>query len=262
MEELFAQFKPLIIATTLCTPRFLTVFLITPFFNAEIVTGVTRNCIVMAFSLIVIPTILPFVNTRDITVGLVLMIVVKEAIIGALIGYLASLFFYSIAAVGQIIDHQRGAAFASLTDPGTGAETSPMGLLFSQITFVLFFISGGFILFLSAMYESYRVWPIDTFWPQFDPGFARFFLVKLDEFMALAMLLASPMLIALFLSELGLGLINRFAPQLNVFFLAMPIKSAVGLLVLIFYLQFLLIFIKDGFIQRMDILNMLKQVVY
>jgi type III secretion protein T len=262
MEYFFSQLKPIIIAITLCTPRFLTVFLITPFFNAEIITGVTRNCIVMAFSLIVFPTILPFVNTRDITVGLVLMIVTKEVIIGALIGYLAGLFFHSIAAVGQIIDHQRGAAFASLTDPGTGSETSPMGLLFSQITFVLFFTSGGFILFLSAMYESYRVWPIDTFWPQFDPGFARFFLVKLDEFMALAMLLASPMLIALFLSELGLGLINRFAPQLNVFFLSMPVKSAVGLLVLIFYLQFLLVFIKDGFIQRMDILTLLKQVVY
>jgi type III secretion protein T len=80
--------------------------------------------------------------------------------------------------------------------------------------------------------------------------------------MALALLLASPMLIALFVTELGLGLVNRFAPQLNVFFLSMPIKSAVGLLVLISYMQFLLVFIRDGFIQRMDILNMLKQVVH
>jgi len=262
MQDLFTQLKPLIIAITLCTPRFLTVFLITPFFNAEIITGVTRNCIVMAFSLIVIPTILPFVRTHEITTGFVLMVVVKEAIIGALIGFLASLFFYTIAAVGQIFDHQRGASFASMTDPGTGSETSPMGLLFTQITFVLFFTSGGFLFFLSAMYESYRVWPIDTFWPRFDSNFIGFFLTQLDEFMALAVLLASPMLIALFISELGLGLINRFAPQLNVFFLSMPIKSAVGMLVLIFYMQYLLVFIEDGFIHRMDIVNMLMEIVH
>jgi type III secretion protein T len=80
--------------------------------------------------------------------------------------------------------------------------------------------------------------------------------------MALAVLLASPMLIALFVSELGLGLINRFAPQLNVFFLSMPIKSAVGMLVLIFYMQYLLAFIGDGFIHRMDIVNMLMEIVH
>jgi type III secretion protein T len=262
LQDLFSHLKPLIMAVTLCTPRFLTVFLITPFFNAEIITGVTRNCIVLVFSLIVFPTIIPFIDTHDITVGFVLMVVVKEALIGALIGYLASLFFHAIAAVGQLVDHQRGAAFASLMDPATGSDTSPMGALFTQITLVIFFTSGGFILFLSAMYESYRLWPIETFWPRFDPEFTRFFLVKLDEFMALALLLASPMLIALFVTELGLGLVNRFAPQLNVFFLSMPIKSAVGLLVLISYMQFLLVFIRDGFIQRMDILNMLKQVVH
>jgi type III secretion protein T len=147
-------------------------------------------------------------------------------------------------------------------DPATGTETSPMGALFTQLTITLFFTSGGFLLFLSGMYESYRVWPISSFWPRLDPQFASFFLAKLDEFMALALLLASPMLIVLFISELGLGLINRFAPQLNVFFLAMPIKSAVGLTILIFYLQFLLEFIKDGFVQRFDIFGMLRQVVH
>lgn len=261
MEELFKQLRPLLIAMTLCTPRLLTTFLIAPFFNAEMINGLTRNCIVLVFSLILFPVMLPFVRAHELSLGLIAAIVVKEAILGALIGYLAGLFFYAVGAVGHIIDYQRGASFASLMDPATGEQTSPLGSFLTQTTIILFFCSGGFILFLSGMYESYRVWPIATYWPHFDPEFGRFFLARVDEMTALTFLLVSPVLIALFLSELGLGLINRFAPQLNVFFLSMPVKSAVGMTILIVYLHFVLIFIKDNFIQRADIVTLLHQVV-
>lgn len=262
MKALFQQFSPFIIALALCTPRLLTAILIAPFFNGEIINGITRHCILIVFALIVFPTMLPFVRTYELSVVFVFAIMIKEAAIGALLGYLAGLFFHTIAAVGHIMDHQRGAAFASLMDPATGAQTTPLGSLFTQMTITLFFTSGGFLLFLSGMYESFRVWPIDSYWPSFDPEFALFFLEKLDELMTLALLLVSPVLIALFLSELGLGLINRFAPQLNVFFLAMPIKSAVAMALMIFYLQYLLKFIKDGFIQRSDLFGMLREVVH
>ena len=93
---------------------------------------------------------------------------------------------------------------------------------------------------LRAVYESFIFWPIGSFWPKFvgnDGGL--FFLQQLDRFMYVAMIMAAPVLIAMFLSELGLAMISRFAPQLQVFFLSMPIKSAVGLFVLIIYAGFL-----------------------
>lgn len=261
MEELFNHFRPLMIAMTLCSPRMLTAFLIAPFFNSEMITGITRNCIVMVFVLILFPVIMPFVRTHDLSLQVVLIIVAKEAVIGALIGYLAGLFFYAIEAVGHLIDSQRGAAFASMMDPASGTQTTPLGSLFIQITILIFFTSGGFLLFLSGVYESYRIWPIESYWPSFDPEFAQFFLARMDDLMSLAFLLASPLLITLFLSDLGLGLINRFAPQLNVFFLSMPIKSGLSLLILLFYLQFLLSYIRGIFSQDFDIFNLLRQVV-
>ncbi len=254
--------RPILVALSLCTPRMLTAFLIAPFLNTDMITGITRNCLVLVFSFIALPTLLPFVRTHELSIGFIVATAAKETVIGALLGFLAGLLFHTISAVGHLFDHQRGASFASLMDPSTGTDTTPMGSLFTQLTITLFFTSGGFLLFLSAMYESYRVWPISTYWPRFDPEFARFFLCKLDDLMALALLLVSPLLIALFISELCLGLINRFSPQLNVFFLAMPVKSAVGLLILIFYLPVLLLFIKDSFIQRFDIFGMLREVVH
>jgi type III secretion protein T len=55
------------------------------------------------------------------------------------------------------------------------------------------------------------------------------------------------MMIMMFLSDMGLGLMNRFAQQLNVFTLSMPIKSALALFVLILYLPILFGFLKDEF---------------
>lgn len=265
MLEILPYLRPLLTTMTLCIPRLLTAFIIAPFFNTEMITGTTRNCIVLIFALILFPTVLPFVESRTISIGFILAIAIKEAVIGALIGYLTGLFFYAIESVGQVIDYQRGASMAQVLDPASGQETSPLGSLYFQMAIILFFTSGGFVLFLSGMYESYRIWPIATYWPSFDSKFALFFLGKVDELMALAVLLASPMIIALFVSELGLGLINRFAPQLNVFFLSMPVKSGVGLVIMICYLQFMLSFIKEGFIQRFDINNLfetLRQIVH
>ena len=60
-------------------------------------------------------------------------------------------------------------------------------------------------------------------------------LQQLDQLMHMAVLLAAPVLVAMFLAEFGLALVSRFAPQLQVFFMAMPIKSALAVLVLMLY---------------------------
>jgi type III secretion protein T len=64
---------------------------------------------------------------------------------------------------------------------------------------------------------------------------ADLLLTQMNRFVTTALLLAAPVLLAMFLTELGLALVSRFAPQLQVFFLAMPIKSALGILVLMVY---------------------------
>ncbi len=63
-----------------------------------------------------------------------------------------------------------------------------------------------------------------------------FFYAQFEQLMWLGVLMSAPLVLAMFLAEFGLALISRFAPQLNVFFLAMPIKSAIASVLLIVYL--------------------------
>jgi len=138
-------------------------------------------------------------------------------------------------AIGFVVDNQRGASMASTINPMTGHDTSPLGMLFNYAFITFFMVSGGLQLLLGMIYDSYRLWPPLTFWPQWTPEAADLLLVQLNRFVMQSLLLAAPVLLAMFLAELGLALVSRFAPQLQVFFLAMPIKSALGLFVLMVY---------------------------
>jgi type III secretion protein T len=261
MNEIIVPFQQIIITLALCTTRFLAAFMITPFFNPQLITGVTRNCIAVSFALILFPTIFPSVGNHTMSIAAFFGIIIKEAVIGTAFGFIIGFFFWAVEAVGSLVDRQRGAAMAATFDPATGSETTPMGHFMLQLAIVLFFSTGAFRLFLSTFYESYRVWPILSYLPKPDADFARFFLEKTDDFMQMALLLSAPMLITMFLSELGLGLINRFAPQLNVFFLSMPIKSALAILVLIVYMEFFISYMKELLAEYTDVLGILKFVI-
>ena len=109
MIDLFHHFRPLLITMALCTPRLMTAFIIAPFLNTDMISGLTRNSIVLALSLIVFPAVLPFVESHELSMGFIVALVVKEAMIGAIMGFLVGLFFYAVGMVGQLIDHQREA---------------------------------------------------------------------------------------------------------------------------------------------------------
>ncbi|MCC9620373.1 type III secretion system export apparatus subunit SctT [Thalassospira sp. MA62] len=227
------------VALSFAVARFLGLFIVLPMFGKSILPGLLRNSVAAVFALAVIPLAMPAVLEVKDSPLLVIAIIAKEAFIGFVMGFLVAILFWAVEAIGFVIDNQRGATMSSTFSPLTGVTTSPLAILLNQAASVFFLISGGLLILLRAMYESYIYWPIGEFWPSFATEDAVFFLGQLDRFMYVAMIMAAPVLIAMFLSELGLAMISRFAPQLQVFFLAMPIKSAVGLFVLILYVGFL-----------------------
>ncbi len=153
--------------------------------------------------------------------------------IGVLLGMPIAVTSWGLEAAGFFIDNQRGSTMASSLNPATGNQTSPVGILLGQAYTTWLFVTGGFLLMLDALYQSEKIWPMWNFVPAFSAGFAPAILRLLDSVMALSVLIAGPAIVAMFLTEFGLALTSRFAPQLQVFFMAMPLKSAVGLLVLI-----------------------------
>jgi type III secretion protein T len=166
-------------------------------------------------------------------------LIFKEGFVGLMIGILYGIPFWGAEAAGDTIDLQRGAASALLVDPSSAAQSSVTGTLLTLLLIMLFVLADGFHIVLGGLYDSYRIWRVRDFLPAFDREAAFLFLALLDRVMRIALLIAGPLIIAMFLGDLTLALIARFAPQLNVFDIGLSVKSLVLALLLPIYVLFL-----------------------
>lgn len=252
------EIKHFVWAVALVQARLLPLFVLLPFTNRSVMPAMLRNVIALALGVIVAPMLVPEMRTAEFGGAAVVVLLVKEAILGFMLGFLAALPFWAVEAAGFIIDNQRGASMAATVNPLTGHDTSPLGILFNQAFMAFFFVVGGLVVLLGMVYDSYVLWHPLHFWPTLAADSAAIFIAQLNRLVTIALLLAAPVLIVMFMAEIGLALISRFAPQLQVFFLAMPIKSAAGMLVLVLYAGLLFDYSRPyldemrGWVMRLD----------
>ncbi|MDP0562802.1 MAG: type III secretion system export apparatus subunit SctT [Candidatus Endonucleobacter sp. (ex Gigantidas childressi)] len=217
-------------------PRILALFTVLPMLHKKVLGGaMIRNGICLCLIVFIHP-LLTEGNPEGILPVLVTGgIILKEVFIGALLGFCIAIPLWALESSGFFIDNQRGASMASIMNPFSGAETSPLGILFSQAFIAIIMSSGLFLLMLKNIFLSYQAWPVFSYYPKFNFKATIFFLNQFDLIVSLSMWLAAPVIISMFITEFGIALISRSAPQLNVFILAMPIKSGVAAAILVMY---------------------------
>jgi type III secretion protein T len=233
---LYTETKAYLMALAFTQPRMLAMFAALPIFNAALMPGMLRLGVAAGLGMVAAPVLVPSVVALEFSGIQILLLLAKEAFVGFMMGFLVAIPFWAFEAVGFWIDNQRGASIAATLNPLTGNDTSPLGILFNQAFIVFFFISGGFLLMLGLAYDSFRLWPVFEWSPTLRPETIPLMLDQLNRLVRIALLLGAPAIVAMFLAEIGLALVSRFVPQLQVFFLAMPIKSALAVLVLILYM--------------------------
>lgn len=261
MDEagLFTQTRAFLMALAYTQPRILAMFLPIPIFNRQMLPGMLRLAIGAGLGVMVAPALMPQVHATDFNAGQVLVLVAKEAFVGFVLGCLIAIPFWAFEAVGFFIDNQRGASIAASLDPLTGNDSSPLGILFNQGFIVFFFVSGGFLLMLDLLYDSFRLWNVFSWTPYLRADTMPFLIEQLMRLVKLALLFSAPVIVAMFLAELGLAFVSRFVPQLQVFFMAMPIKSAIAMLMLMLYLVTLFDYGVDELDRMRDIVPQLDE---
>lgn len=234
MEDIVSWFFLHLKAFGYALPRFLGVFTILPLLGRETLPMMLRVAVVASFATFLVPALLDGAGVpRDALATLAIL--GKEIFVGVTIGFVVSIPLWAFETMGDLCDAQRGATIAQILNPLSGHETSPLGELFNQAIVTFLFVIGGFLLLLGVVYDSFRFWPVFGWWPQIASDAPRVILELLDRFMSLAVLLSAPAIFCMFLAEAGMAIVSRFVPQLQVFFLAMPIKSAIAMLVFAIY---------------------------
>jgi type III secretion protein T len=240
MEPLFTivkYYEAYLLALLIVGTRLYGFFTNTYILSSAISGRSVRGLLVAIFAL-PIAVILP--QTQKIyilDINMFVVIVAVEFFKGYILGFSVGWIFWVMEAVGNIIDNQRGASIATAVNPLLGQEASPLGILFSQSITAYFYAIGGMFVFLNIFYASYIIWPAGAWLPRFDVNTTIIVLAIFQKAATLAFLLAAPMVVVMFVAEFALAMVSRFSPQIQVFILAMPIKSALVTFLLIFYFK-------------------------
>ena len=237
--ELFTWLGDNVILLSLSAMRVSIAFLLLPLFSKEGVPAMVRNSMFLSLALLSV-LVQPGADVDQFSTAQWLSLFAKEAFIGMVIGVFFGLFLWAFEAAGVVIDMQVGASFALFFDPVVGNEVTLIGTFLSRWASFVFLASGGLMLMTAVLLESFAIWPLVEPVGSLKLATVALFEAELSRFMSLAIRVAGPIMAVIFVIDLAMGLLNRFAQQFNVFFLSMSVKSMATLVLLIVMLPFLM----------------------
>lgn len=231
------QFSTVVLPFLLTLPRIAAVFVVLPLFGKRTLQGLIRNEFILILALFVYP--LAAAEGMAAPSGIQYVILaLKETVIGVTFGFFLGTFFWVAENVGYLIDLQTGTHNLQIFDTTQEHEDGPTAGFMLQFVIALLLAGGGLLTILDLLFDSYRIWPIFDTAPRMDQAFADTVSARADTLFSMTVRFAAPIVILLLLIELGLGLINRFSEHIDVYSLAMPIKSSVAFFVLLVFLSF------------------------
>lgn len=152
--------------------------------------------------------------------------IVYQAFVGFALGFVVMLLFAAVQAAGEMIDFSAGFSAASLYDPLSNTAATPIGRLYQLLLFTLLFAINGHLILVGGFLRTFEAAPLSG--PRLD-DLSRLLTDDLSVFFAAAVQVAFPLLAALFMAEIVLGLLSRAAPKMNVFMLGFSIKTLLAL---------------------------------
>lgn len=223
------EFSPKeVIAFVLILMRVAGLFLTAPVFGSKNIPISVKASWILIVTFLLFPVIdfkLETLPAAGIPMGFA---VIRELIIGFCIGLVATLLFTGIQLAGQIVDIQMGLGMVNLIDPITNAQISVMSQYYFLIATLVFMASDGHHLLLRGIVDSFNVVPLGQ--AHLTLALGTKMMSLFSQIFFIAFRIGAPVIGALFITNMCLGIVARTVPQMNVFIVGMPLNLAVGFL--------------------------------
>jgi flagellar biosynthetic protein FliR len=236
------DFSLAVFSMALILARLLPVIIFTPFLGGESIPPQVRMGLGVVLGVVMFPSLSEQVVKIPMEVVPYLALLLKEVFIGFSLAFIVNLIFQAAATAGAFMDMFSGVMQAQILVPQLQRQVTLYASLKFQLAVVLFLTLNGHHWILEGLTDGFMRIPLNEF-PQFSLGMWPFVEVVMRAFgdlFRIGLMLSSPVLLAIFLTEATLGVINRAAPQIQVFFMAMQIKPAVAALMIIVSLHLML----------------------
>ncbi|HEX2760640.1 MAG TPA: flagellar biosynthetic protein FliR [Rhizomicrobium sp.] len=191
-----------------------------------------RLILALAISFALTPTVAGAYHETvpDTATGLAILIA-QESTVGLLVGAMARIIMSGLHVAGYLIATQTGLAYAQTLDPTQGEQGAVVGNFLSLLGTLMVFLTNLHHLAIGAIAGSYRMMPPGARLPMDD--IAQLTISLVSSSFALGFQLAAPFLVFGFAVYAGLGLLARLMPQLQIFFVAVPINIVCGFLIML-----------------------------
>lgn len=211
--------------TMLASVRVAAFLVIAPPFSQRAVPATIKVALALGIALAVAPRLDPLPSdTTPAFVGSL----VGQAVIGAALGFLVSMVFSAVQSAGSLVDLFGGFQLATAYDPMSQTSGGPFGRLYQTTAMVLLFASDGYQVVLAGLVRTFDALPLGAL---LDPAALGHTLTDgLTQMFLAALQIAGPLIVVLFLADVGLGLLTRVAPALNAFAMGFPLKILLTLI--------------------------------
>lgn len=203
--------------------------MIAPVFGARGVPGMVKLGLAASMSAVLFPLVLsrqPVIPTALLPY---IAIIVKEVLIGLSLGFVMNLVTAIMQGAGQLIDFQLGFLMGNTVDPINGTQSPMTGSFLMVLTTMLLLATNAHHYIIAAMARSYDFLPIN---PAGINHGAAFYIGITAKVIVLSVQIAMPVFGALFLADVGVGLLAKTVPQLNIFSVIFPVKVIFGIILL------------------------------
>lgn len=206
-----------------------TLVMLLPGIGERIIQARARLAIAVFLALMMMPVARPLMTPPTEPVAL-MGLLLGEIMIGFILGFSSRLVMAALQTAGAIVAQQLGLGFATTIDPSAGAQNPSIGNLLSLLGMTLILVTDLHHLAIVAIHESYRLLPPGGM-PEIKDAMMLAVTATARGF-KLAVQISAPFIVFGLLFNLGLGVLARLMPQLQVFFLAVPASIMIGMLVL------------------------------
>lgn len=214
--------------------RLLGVFTLAPLFGNRAIPVTMRIGLGLSITLLIVPTLPPV--QWDLLSGAGLFALVQQFLLGIATGFSLMLILTAVELAGELIAMTMGLGFATFFDPQSQGHSSSISQFLSTLTVLIFMGCDLHLQFLEALVESFKRMPLDT--PVLNRPLYHELAAQGGQIFLSALQLALPLLSALLIVNMTLGVLTRAAPQLNLFGIGFPLTLLAGYVMLYLMLPY------------------------
>jgi flagellar biosynthetic protein FliR len=230
-----------------------------PIFQSRIIPARVKALFAIVLALVVAPYIQSDLDLNKFNAMMAIFTLIQEILIGLIMGFVANLVFYAIQIGGYFVDILMGFGIVNVIDPNTGTQMPLMGQFNYILAAMIFLAINGHHTLIISFIQSYEiVKPGMLFIKKEAVGI---FLKAFTYMFYLGFKIGIPVMGAIFLTDVALGIIAKLVPQVNVFVIGFSVKIILGMIMVAFFIPIYVILVASAFGNTGEAFNTLRHML-